>query len=148
MADGDPQSAEDRTEAPTARRLEQAQEDGQAALSREAIGFATLLAATLAGFLALPPLGRAWLRVMRTLLETAGAGEGMPAVPLLLRHTALALLPLLALVALTGALASLAQTGLVLRVQALAPQLSRISPAAALKRFSGRTGWRSWSAPC
>src|SRR4051794_5779045 len=140
MAEGDAEAAEDHTEAPTQRRLEQAQRDGQSALSREAVGFATLLAGTVAGFLALPPLGMEWLRVMRALLEAPGAEEGMAVVPALLRQSALALLPVLALVAIAGVLSSLAQTGLVLRAEALAPQLARINPGAALKRILGPEG--------
>ena len=140
MAEGEAEAAEDRTEAPTQRRLEQAQRDGQSALSREAVGFASLLAGTVAGFLALPPLGMEWLRVMRALLEAPGAEEGMAVVPALLRQSALTLLPVLALVSVAGVLASLAQTGLVVRAEALAPQLARINPGAALKRILGPEG--------
>ena len=69
MAEGEAEAAEDRTEAPTQRRLEQAQRDGQSALSREAVGFASLLAGTVAGFLALPPLGMECLQVVRACWE-------------------------------------------------------------------------------
>ncbi|MDB5371636.1 MAG: flagellar biosynthesis protein FlhB, partial [Belnapia sp.] len=140
MAEGDDGGSGDRTEAPTQRRIERARAEGQSALSREAIGFATLLAGTVAGFLALPPLGLEWLRAMRALLEAPNAAEGMALVPLLLRQSALAMLPVLVLVALAGALASIAQTGLLLRAEALAPQLSRINPGAALKRLLGPEG--------
>lgn len=140
MAEGDQLSAEDRTEAPTQRRLDQAQQDGQSALSKEAVGFATLLAGTVAGFLALPPLGLEWLGMLRALLEAPDAGSGMAVLPALLRHSALALLAVLALVAVAGVLASMAQTGVVLQAKGLAPQLSRINPLAALKRIFGPDG--------
>jgi flagellar biosynthetic protein FlhB len=138
MAEGDSTSAEDRTEAPTQRRLHRAREEGQSPLSREAVGFATLLAGTLAAFLALPPLGTEWLRLMRALLEMPG--EGAVLAPALLKQSALTLLPVLGLVTLAAALASLAQTGGVLRLEALAPQLERLSPAAGLKRLLGTDG--------
>ena len=140
MAEGEDGSSGDPTEAPSQRRLDQAQREGQAPVSREAIGFATLLAGTLAGFLALPPLGLDWLRGMRALLEAPDAGEGMALVPALLRHSALALLPVLALVVTAGILASVAQSGPLLRAEALAPQLARINPGAALKRLFGPEG--------
>lgn len=140
MAEGDQPSADDRTEAPTQRRLDQAQQDGQSALSKEAVGFATLLAGTVAGFLALPPLGLEWLGMLRALLEAPGAGAGMAVVPALLWQSALALLAVLALVTAAGVLASMAQTGVVLQAKGLAPQLSRINPLAALKRILGPDG--------
>ncbi|MBL6454129.1 flagellar type III secretion system protein FlhB [Belnapia sp. T6] len=136
MAEGENSAAEDRTEAPSQRRLDQAREAGQSPVSREAIGFATLLAGTMAGFLTLPPLGLDWLRALRALLERPE--EGMAVA--LLRQSALALLPVLVLVALAGVLASLAQTGLRLRAEALAPQWERISPLATLRRLLGPEG--------
>ncbi|MFC7693066.1 EscU/YscU/HrcU family type III secretion system export apparatus switch protein [Paeniroseomonas aquatica] len=140
MAEGEEAGQGDRTEAPSQRRLDQARREGQTAVSREAIGFATLLSGTIAGFLALPPLGLAWLKAMRALLEAPNAGEGMALVPALLRQSALTLLPLLGLVAAAGVLASLAQTGILLRAEALAPQLARINPGAALRRLLGPEG--------
>ena len=138
MAAGKSASPEDRTEAPTQRRLDRARDEGQSPIPQEAVGFATLLAGTLAGFLALPPLGTEWLRLMRALLEMPG--EGAVLAPALLRQSALVLLPVLGLVALAGMLASLAQTGIVVRAEAVAPQLSRLNPAAALKRLLGPDG--------
>ena len=67
MAEG--QDAEDRSEAPTQRRLDKAREQGQVPVSREAATFATLLAATLAGVLTLPAAGLAWLHALQALLE-------------------------------------------------------------------------------
>ncbi|MBK1661746.1 EscU/YscU/HrcU family type III secretion system export apparatus switch protein [Paracraurococcus ruber] len=135
MAEGDPKDAEDRTEAPTQRRLDRAREDGQVPLSREAVSFATLLAATLAGFLALPAMGLDWLRALRVLAEAPdpGAEEAL----LLLRAATLALLPVLGAVAIAAILASLGQTGPLLRAESLQPELSRISPLAGLRRLFG-----------
>ncbi|MFC7474041.1 flagellar biosynthesis protein FlhB [Dankookia sp. GCM10030260] len=138
MAEDDKDAA-DRSEAPTARRLDKARQQGQVPLSREAVGFATLLAATLAGFLALPPVGIAWLQALRSLLEAPDLGGEAPLA--LLRTAALGVLPVLGGVAAAAILASLAQTGPLLRGEAILPDLSRISPLAGLRRLLGPDGW-------
>jgi flagellar biosynthetic protein FlhB len=131
--------AEDRSEAPTARRLDRARQQGQVPLSREAVSFATLLAATLAGFLSLPPAGRAWLQAMRSLLEAPEPGGEAPFA--VLRTAAQGVLPVLVAVALAAILASLAQVGLLLRGQALLPDPARLNPLAGLRRLLGADGW-------
>ena len=84
-------SPEDRTEAPTQRRLDRARDEGQSPIPQEAVGFATLLAWTLAGSLALPPLGAEWLWLTRALLEMPQ--EGAVLAPAMLQQSALVLLP-------------------------------------------------------
>ncbi len=138
MAEGNTE-AEDRTEAPTARRLDRARQQGQVPLSREATGFATLLAATLAGFLALPGAGTAWLAALRSLLEAPEPGG--EAALALLRGAAFGILPVIAAVAVVAILASLAQTGPLLRGEALSPDLARLNPLAGIKRLFGIEGW-------
>ncbi|MCO6419910.1 EscU/YscU/HrcU family type III secretion system export apparatus switch protein [Siccirubricoccus sp. KC 17139] len=140
MAEGEEKEAEDRTEAPSQRRLEKAREQGQVPLSREAVGFATLLAASIACLLALPPLGRDWLFAMRLILERAEPGLALPLVAALLQSSAFMLLPVLGLVGLAAILASLAQTGPGLHAEKLAPDLARLSPLAALRRLFGAEG--------
>lgn len=140
MAEGAPQDAEDRTEAPTPRRIEKALEEGQVALSRDAVGFATLLAATLAAALALPVLGFDLLRLMRALLQ---AGPDMPAaqaVRALGIQAGLVLLPVLGATAVAAVLATFAQTGLPRGAKPLRPSLGRLNPLAALKRILGPQG--------
>jgi len=137
MAEGAEKEAEDRTEAPTPRRLERAREEGQVPLSREAVSFATLLGGTLAAALALPPLGLEWLRAARILLATAAAQEAWPATLALLRASLLLLLLVLAATCLAAALATMVQTGWLLHGKALVPNLSRLNPLAALKRLLG-----------
>src|SRR6476469_8191030 len=138
MAEGE-KDAEDRTESPTARRLDQARQQGQVPLSREATGFATLLAATLAGFLALPSAGMAWLQALRSLLDAPEPGS--EAALALLRAATFGVLPVLGAVALAAILASLAQTGLLVRSEALLPDLSRVNPLSGLHRLFGPDGW-------
>lgn len=140
MAEGEKPEGDDRTEAPTQRRLERAREDGQVPLSREAVGFATLLAATIAAALALPPLAIEWMRTMRGLLASADPAGLAPAALAMLRAAGLALLPVLAATAAGAVLATLAQTGGHLRAAALKPDLARLNPLAALKRLLGPEG--------
>ncbi len=140
-AEGGGAEAEDKTEAPTPRRLEKAAEEGQVALSRDAVGLATLLAATLAGGLALPALATDLLRAMRTTLEVAGPGADPALVAVALARSAgLALLPVLGAVAAAAVLATLAQTGWPQSGKGLVPDPSRLNPMTALKRILGPDG--------
>ena len=68
---GEEEGGEDRTEAPTPRRLEKAREEGQVALSRELVAFATLGLGAIAAIVALPPLGARMLGTLRGVLEHA-----------------------------------------------------------------------------
>lgn len=139
--EGEAGGSADKTEAPTPRRLEKAAEEGQVPLSREAVGFATLLAATIALGLALPALGTDLLRAMRRLLEASGPGTGSAELALsLAREAGLALLPVLAAVAAAAILSTFAQTGLPRSAKAAAPQLNRLSPIAGFKRILGPDG--------
>jgi len=140
MAEGEGPEAEDRTEAPTQRRLDRARQDGQVPLSREALSFAGLLAATIAALLALPPLTEHWLYLLRALLLAPDPGTGRHAAEHLLLGTARGILPLLVFIGLAGALANLAQTGPLFRPEGLLPDLSRIDPRRALGRIFGWSG--------
>ncbi len=135
MAGDEQKDAEDRTEAPTQRRLDRARQEGQVPLSREALALATLLAATVAGVLALPAAGLAWLQALRGLLQASEPGA--EAALTLLRQAALGLLPVLAAVALAAILASLAQTGPIWRGEALLPDLTRLNPLNGIRRIVG-----------
>src|SRR3954468_3137891 len=106
MAEGD-DGADDRTEAPSQRRIDRARDEGNVPMSREALAFATLLAATIAGVLALPALSASWLRALRTLLETSDPAAGLVAGRQLVEVTGLGILPILAAVTVAGVLASL-----------------------------------------
>ncbi|WP_135466618.1 EscU/YscU/HrcU family type III secretion system export apparatus switch protein [Crenalkalicoccus roseus] len=140
MAEGERKDAEDRTEAPTPRRLERARAEGQVALSRDVTGFATLLAATLAAALALPALGLDLLRAMRAVLIAGPEAETGRLTLALAGKAALLLLPVLGATALAAVLATLAQTGLPRSAKPLKPSLARLNPLAALKRILGPQG--------
>jgi flagellar biosynthetic protein FlhB len=128
---------EDRTEAPTPKRLEQAREEGRAGVSREATGFCALACAAVGATLALPGATERLMRASRGVL--AGAHE----VPVAdaLRELALlgflAVLPVAAGAALGALLGALVQSGGLISAAPLAPRLEKLSPWAGLKRMLG-----------
>lgn len=132
-----PDSAE-RTEAATPRRLEQARQQGQVALSREAVGFATLGAASIVAALVLPIAGRELIAAAAGLLTLAAEAHDVASVAAgLVRPALVVVLPVAAAAATAAVLATIAQTGPLLRLEALAPDLSRLDPIAASKRLLG-----------
>jgi flagellar biosynthetic protein FlhB len=138
MAEGDEApDPEDRSEAATPRRLERAREQGQVPLSREAVGFAALLAASMAAFLTLPPLGAELLAAMRGVLgrsHALGMAEGAVALGWLAMRIVLAVAAAAALAAIA---ATLVQTGGLVSGTHLAPRLDKLNPWAGLKRLLG-----------
>jgi flagellar biosynthetic protein FlhB len=131
MAGQEAPDPEDRTEAATPRRLEKAREEGEVALSREAVGFATLLAAALAALVTLPGPGLAMLVAMRALLAAPGTAAAVE----VLRTASLLVLPVVAAVAVAAVASTLAQTGWPGR--GLRLDAARINPWAGLKRLFG-----------
>jgi flagellar biosynthetic protein FlhB len=143
VAGGEGADAEDRTEAATPKRIERARSEGQVPLSRDAVGLATLLGATLVGMLALPAVGAEWLRAFQGALS-AGAGGGTDGIGeeayAVMRAGMLAALPVLAAAAVAAVAATLGQTGGLLHGKALAPSWSRVDPLAGFKRLFGFKG--------
>jgi flagellar biosynthetic protein FlhB len=136
MAEEGGGEAEDRTEAPSGRRLEKAREDGQVPNSREASGFAALLLAVLAAGMALPSMGRDLLRALRGIFERGHELSAEQALELLM-PSGLVLLPVLGAAALGAVATTLLQTRGLVSAKGLAPQLSRLSPMAGVKRILG-----------
>ncbi|UPG72654.1 flagellar type III secretion system protein FlhB [Roseomonas gilardii subsp. gilardii] len=134
------EEAEDRTEAPTPRRLQKAREDGQVAVSREMAGFASLACALLAASLALPAAGMALLRSLQGLLSRSHAVLPAEALAGLGRDALLAVLPVAGAAALGAVAATLLQTGGLFSAKGLVPQLSRLSPLTGAKRVLGAEG--------
>ena len=133
---GDP---EDRTEAPTARRRQKAQEDGQMPVSREVVLLAGLAAMTLTFMVFDNRIGRGFTRALSILLSQP---DLPPAEPMaLFREIVFTFLttvaPFALPIALGAAVATLAQTRLGLRKQALKPDFGRLSPAKGLKQMFG-----------
>lgn len=134
MADG--ADSGDRTKPATERRLLRAREEGDAPMSRELCVLAGLGAATLVLAMAGPGIARS-LSVRLTFM--LGAMDSTPGAAL---HEAgwallLATVPLLGAVLLAGGAAVLLQTGGLLQVNKLAPDLSKLSPKRGLSRLFG-----------
>jgi len=135
------ENSEDRTEAATPARLTRARSEGQAPVSHELASFANLGAAILMLLAAAPQLAARTAQHLALLLANAGKIDGIAAV-LAALHQAVgiaagAVLPLALAVAVTGAGAVLAQTRLALRLTALMPDISRISPMTGVSRLFG-----------
>ena len=81
---GDEKDAEDRTEAPSQRRLDRAREEGQVALSREAVMLATLGAGLLGMMMALPPMARELADVLHHFLGAEASAARLDAACLAL----------------------------------------------------------------
>ncbi len=132
---------EDRTEAPSARRLEKAREEGQVAVSRDMQTLAGLGCATFALMMTGSVQFDRFVGGMRRMMENL-ASTDLDAGMLLAVHEALGDCARMAgppvLAAAIGFVAvTLLQTGFLLRFAGLAPQLGRLSPAKGLKRIFG-----------
>ncbi len=140
MAEETEAAAEDRTEAATPRRLERAREEGQVALSREAQHFAALAGAALGLAVLLPSQGAELLKAFHSLLGGTHILPWDHAAAALLRLALLTVLPVAALAAAGATLSTLLQTRFLVSARGLRPQLSKLSPAAGLKRLFGAEG--------
>lgn len=156
MAEAD---AEDRTQAASTRRLEQARERGDVPLSREVPVVAGLGVGVLVLMLGAPTgLNGFTARLARLLATPTGAAEAMGQAT----WTALALLvPFVAAVLAASAASTLVQTRFLVHLGALRPDLKRLDPRRGLKRIGGRDtlvqagrallklgilGWAGWHA--
>jgi flagellar biosynthetic protein FlhB len=137
-----PDSSEDREEAATQRRLDQAREAGNVPISREAASFASLAAAMVALYYTGPATFRMLGRDMALFLARAYQPEMAGPAGLLLAAEAWAMAvgPILVAALVAGAAAILVQTNVLLHFGAMQPQLGRLNPAAGLKRLFGWNG--------
>ncbi len=131
------QDPADRSEAATPRRLERAREQGQVALSREAVGFGALMLATLAAFMVLPATGTELLATLRAALERSHELDPREAALGFLWLALKLAVPVAAAGAIGAVAATLAQTRGLVSAVPLAPRLDKLSPLAGLKRLFG-----------
>ncbi len=130
-------NAGEKTEQPTARRREEAREEGQVPRSTDL----TAAVALLMGLVLLAVFGSSiyehMQRLMRDMLGTPEAQVGqVPAwVARTLRSLAAMLLPFLVLLVICTGAAGWLQTGLLVVPKKLKPRLENISPAKGLKRL-------------
>lgn len=130
--------SEDRTEAPSARRLQRARDEGNVAVSRELGAVAVLGATALLLAAAGGPLSETLVLRLRAVLEQmhrldAVTGLRMAGVALVLAAAPFALAPLVA-----GASATLLQTGFLFNLSALMPKFSRLHPRNGLQRLASK----------
>ncbi|GBR44510.1 EscU/YscU/HrcU family type III secretion system export apparatus switch protein [Gluconobacter roseus] len=134
--------SDDKTEAPSAQRLQKARDDGQIVMSREAMSFVALLGGFTGIFMLLPYLVADFVHSMRALMANAGT------VPMaqggLLNSTNHAIeaglslaVPIAATVAVFCLAAGFLQTGFLIHPGSLLPKFERISPLAGFKRIAG-----------
>jgi flagellar biosynthetic protein FlhB len=143
MADND---RHERTEAPTAKRLEEARREGRVPRSRELTAAAVMLAAGMVLTFAGDSIGARLGEVMRGGLsvtrEQAFDVAAMAGTFARLSVAALYAIAPVLLVTLVAALAApLAIGGWAPSGKALAPDLNRLSPAAGLQRMLGLRSW-------
>jgi flagellar biosynthetic protein FlhB len=138
---------QDKTEQPTASRLRDARQKGQAAKSAELTGVLTLIVFSVAFTTALGGLAAAFARAMRASLAMAGAA---PALSDGLAHWLAAayapvwsaLMPSLFALVIAAVSANVLQTGFMFATDPLKIDFSRHNPMKGLKRIASmRTAW-------
>ncbi|HET8757054.1 MAG TPA: flagellar biosynthesis protein FlhB [Solirubrobacteraceae bacterium] len=142
MADG--HDRDQRTEAPTQKRLQDARERGEVPRSRELTGAAVMIAGSAALLLLGGGMAAQLGGFMRDALSAQVLDAAAPGPAQLLGRALLdggiALAPLFAAVTLAAVLAPALLGGWVFSGQALAPNPSRLNPVAGLGRMFGANG--------
>ncbi|MFW7269468.1 flagellar biosynthesis protein FlhB [Gluconacetobacter sp. Hr-1-5] len=132
-------SSDDKSQAPTGKRLQKAREEGNVAHSRE-----TQMLLILGAFLAVFTMttavsGNTFLRHMRGLMEhfdtvSPDGGALYLALRQAVREGILLAAPLALVCAVVVVVSGMLQTGLLFRPQALVPDIGRLSPLSGIKR--------------
>lgn len=136
MAEG----SDNRTEAATPRRREEARERGQVARSVDFSAAVVLLTGLIALGIAGPSIVKTLLSLLRDHLgDMASAGaidlDGRTTAAMMIRTVALSTGPLLGAVALASLVANLTQVGFLWTTHPLTPSLSKISPVKGVGRL-------------
>jgi flagellar biosynthetic protein FlhB len=139
MAEGD---QSDRTEAATQKHLDDARDGGQVPVSREAATLASLGAVILVLAYQSQALVQHLLPDLVAFLSHAGDATMLGSARLRSASASVvvAILPVLCAASVAGAAAVLLQTNFLLNLGALQPKISRVSPAAGIKRIFGFNG--------
>lgn len=136
---------EDKTEAPSARRLARAREEGRVAISRELQTLSVLGVAVLALVMLVPPQAERFVVRMQGLMENAAridisGGGALTVLREAFQSCAAMAGPVLLAAAAGTIVMTMVQTGFLLRIEALMPQPGRLSPMKGLSRlFGGET---------
>lgn len=126
-----------RTEAPTARRLQQSREAGESPLSREFVTFAVTAGAVALLAYQGEGLARRLAAPLTMMLEGAHRLSALDAAAMALSALQWIIVPLFGTVCALAALATFGQTRFLLNLAALRPKLSRLDPRARLSRLFG-----------
>jgi len=134
-----------KTEEPTARRLEEARQKGQVVSSREINHWFVILAATIVVAMLAPHMAHTLTHRFAAVLEKSGeialdSGGAMNVGMGLLVDAAIVLLAPIGILVIAAIGASMMQSGLLISTEPLKPKLEKISPMAGAKRiFSSRS---------
>ncbi|GJM43972.1 MAG: flagellar biosynthesis protein FlhB [Gemmatimonadota bacterium] len=138
-------TGQERTESATPRRRAKAREKGQVARSTE-VSSVVVLAVGLAALAMLgPDMTNKAASYVREIFRGVGTVslDATSIIPFF-KHGGLVLfsivIPMAGLIAAAGVAANLAQTGILLTLQPLAPQFNRINPTTGLKRIFSKRG--------
>ena len=141
MAEGEEEEdGAERNEPATQRRIDQAAAKGNVAMSREAVGFATLLASAFVAVLLLPGQME---RITASMRGTIGRGHELSTAGVAVEWLDLFLdltWPIAGAAVLGAVVATLAQTRGAISVAAMTPSLAKLSPLAGFGRLFGAEG--------
>jgi len=130
---------QEKTEEPTAKKIEDARKDGNVPKSQDTSSFVTLVVAIAAFFALLPYIKERMFNLYRFTESYVGIDLEKNDVYVLMIHIfkefALMVLPLAAIVALSGVLASVMQFGFLSTTKPLIPDFKKIDPIKGIKNL-------------
>lgn len=129
-----------KTEAPTGKRLDEARERGQLPISREMTALTLFIGVLITTAWLGPPMARQLVLSLRVFLEMPHAisleGNSLQVVlKEVLMHVGLATVLIFAIMALAAVAGTVVQTGLFASLELIKPDLSRLSPMNGIKRL-------------
>ncbi len=133
----------ERTEQPTARKLEQARQKGQVPKSQDLSGAITLLGAMLIFVVLGSSVAAMFIRILRRTLggeisADIRSTESMAAAAKIVAYDAFTvLLPIMVLSAIVAYISGFVQVGWLISGDPIRPKLSKLSPIAGIKRIFG-----------
>lgn len=139
------ESNQERTEAPTPRRRQEAREEGNVARSMDL----TAAAVVVAGIVAVGVFGEDMIRALAQTTAIVLAGHDMPhngqldmqMITTLTQHTIMVSAPVPLLCGFAGLLVALMQVGPLITTKPLVPKLSKLNPLQGLKNIVGLRGF-------
>jgi flagellar biosynthetic protein FlhB len=154
-------AGEDQTEAASGRRLERARAEGNVPVSRELTALAVMAATAMVLMMQGPSLARALVLRLQLFLEQPDRLDVVLGLRMAAGAALLAAAPFVLAALAAGAAAVLLQTGFLLNLSALMPDLGRLHPRHGLRRLGGKAtlveagksvlklgvvGWAGWQA--